>query len=138
MSADLTHLKVLLIDDEWFIRSTIRQMLVHMGIANVYEAGDPVAAMSEALRIQPNVILCDIHMPIDDGLSFVAKLRKAPVPAVAATPVIMLTSDSNENTVVAAKGLQIEGYLVKPVSTTAVKKALERALKITISEESIR
>ena len=130
---DLKRLKVLVIDDEWFIRSTIRQILIQIGITNIYEAGDVDVAVKETMRVQPSLVLCDIHMPGEDGLSYVAKLRKAPLPAIAAIPVVMLTSDSSEDAVMTAKGLHVDGYLVKPVSIAAVKKAIERALKITLS-----
>ncbi|MDO8607676.1 MAG: response regulator [Phaeospirillum sp.] len=130
---DLKRLKILLIDDEWFIRSTIRQILIQIGINNVYEAGDVDSAIKETLRVQPSMVLCDIHMPGEDGLAYVAKLRKAPLPNVASIPVVMLTSDSSQDAVLTAKGLHVDGYLIKPVSIAAVKKAIERALKITLA-----
>lgn len=131
---DPRRMKVLLVDDEPFIRSTIRQILVQIGIpqANVYEAGDVKAAIAETLRIRPNLVLCDIHMPGEDGFAYVAGLHKAPLPDVATIPVVMLTSDSGEEAVLTAKGLKVSGYLVKPVSIGAVKKSVERALKVTL------
>ena len=129
---DLKRLKILLIDDEWFVRSTIRQILIQIGITNIYEADNVEAAMKETLRVQPDMVLCDIHMPGTDGLAYVARLRKAPIPTVAATPVVMLTSDSTEEAVTTAKELHVGGYLVKPVSIAAVKRSIERALKITL------
>ena len=131
---DLRRLKILLVDDEPFIRVTIRQILHQIGIppSNLYEAGDVKAAIAETLRIRPSLVLCDIHMPGEDGFVYVASLRKAPLPEVAATPVVMLTSDSGEEAVMTAKGLQVSGYLVKPVSIAAVKKCVERALKVTL------
>ena len=129
---DLKRLKILLIDDEWFVRSTIRQILIQIGITNIYEADNVEAGMKETLRVQPDMVLCDIHMPGTDGLAYVARLRKAPIPAVAAIPVVMLTSDSTEEAVTTAKDLHVSGYLVKPVSIATVKRAIERALKITL------
>ena len=129
---DLKRLKILLIDDEWFVRSTIRQILIQIGITNIYEADNVEAAMKETLRVQPDMVLCDIHMPGTDGLAYVARLRKAPIPTVAATPVVMLTSDSTEEAVTTAKELHVGGYLVKPVPIAAVKRSIERALKITL------
>jgi two-component system chemotaxis response regulator CheY len=131
---DLRRLKVLLVDDEPFIRVTIRQILVQIGIpqSNVYEAGDVKAALNETLRIRPGFVLCDIHMPGDDGFAYVAALHKAPIADVASTPVVMLTSDSGEEAVLTAKGHKVSGYLVKPVSIAAVKKSIERALKVII------
>ncbi|MGE5503801.1 MAG: two-component system response regulator [Actinomycetota bacterium] len=131
---DIKKVKVLLIDDEAFIRSTIRQILVQVGVpqANVYEAGNARAGATETLRMRPNMVLCDIHMPDDDGFVYVEHVRKAPIPEVAATPIVMLTSDSTEEAVLTAKQLKVEGYLVKPVSIAAVKKAVERALKVEL------
>lgn len=130
---DLKRLKILLIDDEWFMRSTIRQILVQIGITNVYESEDVAVGIKETLRIQPNLVFCDIHMPGEDGLAYVAKLRKAPIPAIASIPVVMLTSDGTEDAVKTAKGLHVDGYLVKPVSIATVMRSIERALKITLS-----
>lgn len=132
---DLRRLKVLLIDDEQFIRSTIRQILVQIGIpqANVYEAASAKAGMAETLRMRPNLVLCDIHMPDELGFVYVSFLRSSNIPDVSVIPVVMLTSDSTEEAVMAAKGLKVDGYLVKPVSISAVKKALERALKVTLA-----
>jgi two-component system chemotaxis response regulator CheY len=131
---DLRRLKVLLIDDEPFIRITIRQILHQIGVppSNIYEAGDVKAAIAETLRVRPAMVLCDIHMPGDDGFTYVAALHKAPLPDVAAIPVVMLTSDSGEEAVLTAKGHKVAGYLVKPVSIGAVKKAIERALKVIL------
>jgi two-component system chemotaxis response regulator CheY len=131
---DVRRLKILLIDDEPFIRSTIRQILVQLGIpqANVYEAGTAKAGMMETLRMRPHLVLCDIHMPEEDGFVYVSYLGKAPMPEVAAIPVVMLTSDSTEEAVKTAKGLKVNGYLVKPVSISSVKRAVERALGVTL------
>lgn len=132
---DSRRLKILLVDDESFIRSTIRQILVQLGIpqANVYEADTAKAGIAETLRMRPAIVLCDIHMPDEDGFVFVANLRKAPLADVARIPVVMLTSDATEEAVLTAKGLKVDGYLVKPVSISAVKRSLERALKVTLS-----
>ncbi|MBK8175714.1 MAG: response regulator [Rhodospirillales bacterium] len=128
---DLKRMKVLLIDDEQFIRTTIRQILVQIGIpqANVYEADSSDIGLSETLRTRPDIVLCDIHMPAGGGFAYLAKIRKSSLADVAATPVVMLTSDATKYAVETAKGLKVDGFLVKPVSVTAVKRALEWALK---------
>ncbi len=128
---DLKRMKVLLVDDEAFIRTTLRQILVQIGVpqANVYEANAADAGVVETLRIRPDVVFCDIHMPIEDGFTFVAKLRKLSLSDVASTPVVMLTSDATQNAVVTAKEMNVDGYLVKPVSVNAVKRALDLAMR---------
>ncbi|HIJ38138.1 MAG TPA: response regulator [Rhodospirillaceae bacterium] len=135
MTVDLRRLKVLLIDDEPFICTTIRQILHLIGVAqaNVYEAGSAKDGMRETLRIRPDLIFCDIHMPEEDGFAFVSQLRKATIGAIANTPLVMLTSDSREEAVLVARHLKVEGYLVKPVSINTIKLSMERALKEPLS-----
>lgn len=125
---DFKRLRILLIDDEWFIRSTIRQMLRQIDVINTYEAEGAAAGIAETLRVKPHLVLCDVHMPDADGLSYLGDLRKAVIPSVAETPVVMLTSDGTPDVVLSAKDLKVSGYLLKPVSPAALKKAIERAL----------
>lgn len=128
---DPRRLKVLLIDDEPFIRTTLRQILVQVGVApaNLYEAGSAKEGVTQTLRVRPDLVLCDIHMPDEDGFAYLMAVHKSPVSGVASIPVVMLTSDSTEEAVLVAKQLKVSGYLVKPVSIASVKRALERALK---------
>lgn len=134
-NSDPRRLKILLIDDEPFIRTTLRQILVQVGLApaNIYEADTAKAGVSQTLRVRPDLVLCDIHMPDEDGFAYLMAIHKSAISGVAATPVVMLTSDSTEEAVLVAKQLKVEGYLVKPVSISSVKRAVERALKVTLS-----
>jgi DNA-binding NarL/FixJ family response regulator len=118
--------KILVIDDEPFIRWTIRQVLAEIGISDVYEAGNAKLGLEETLRLRPDAVLCDIHMPGEDGLAYLESVRNER--PIAATPIIMVTSDSSTRAVWSAKRLKVDGYLVKPITIDSVKRALERAL----------
>ncbi len=132
MTFDPRKLKVLLIDDEPFIRATLVQILINIGVKNIYQADAVNAGLGETVRVRPNLVFCDIHMPGEDGFVYVAEIRGDAMADVAATPVVMLTSDSAEEAVLTAKQLKVNGYLVKPVSANSVKRAIERALKVTL------
>ena len=121
--------KVLLIDDEPFMRTVATQILTLLNIPqdNILEADTARDGMKKTLRFRPDVVLCDVHMPEENGFVYLSYLRKAPKPEIANTLVIMLTSDSTESAVLMARGLKVDGYLVKPVSVNSVKVALERA-----------
>ena len=133
MTIDMRKVKVLLIDDEPFIRSTLSQILINIGFKNVYEADSVQKGLNEALRVRPGLVFCDIHMPGEDGFVFVSEIRNDGMPDVAVTPIVMLTSDSGHDAVLNAKELKVNGYLVKPVSINSVKRAIERALKVTLA-----
>ena len=112
----LDGLGILVVDDERFMRSTIKAVLRAVGRFVVTEADDGGAALDEVARSKPDVVLCDITMPRMGGLRFVELLREHPEAGIRSTPVIMLTGHAEQTMVIKAVKLQINGYLVKPVS----------------------
>jgi two-component system, chemotaxis family, chemotaxis protein CheY len=60
------------------------------------------------------------------GLEFVEQLRQHPDVERRGTPVVMLTRNSRQSTVLAAGRLQVSGYLIKPVSPKLLGAQLRR------------
>src|SRR5580700_3892038 len=98
----LDGLRVLVVDDEPFMRRTIRSVLRAVGRFDVREADDGDTALLETARLKPDVVLCDIAMPRVGGLRFVEQLRQHPDPALRETPVVILTGHAEITVVVAA------------------------------------
>jgi two-component system chemotaxis response regulator CheY len=109
-------LKVLIVDDEAFMRKTIKAMLRVVGRFLVEEADDGDAALALLPTFRPDIVLCDIQMPRVDGLQFVQQLRSHREGDLRETPVLMLTVSADEATILGAARLKVSGYLVKPVS----------------------
>jgi two-component system, chemotaxis family, chemotaxis protein CheY len=122
----LDGIKILVVDDESFMRTTIKAVLRAAGRFDVLEADDGDVALGEVERWKPDVVLCDITMPRMGGLRFVELLRRHPEAAMRETPVIILTGRAEVTTVVAASKLQINGYLVKPVSPKQIAAQLQK------------
>jgi CheY-like chemotaxis protein len=123
---NLDGMKILVVDDERFIRSTIRAVLRAVGHFVVAEADDGDIALAEVDTFKPDVVLCDIAMPRVGGLRFVELLREHPEARSRETPVIILTGRADEPTVIAASKLRINGYLIKPVSPKQVSDQLRQ------------
>jgi two-component system, chemotaxis family, chemotaxis protein CheY len=124
----LDGLKILIVDDERFIRGTIKAVLRAVGRFDVTEADDGDVALLEAERSKPDVVLCDITMPRMGGLRFVELLRKHPETSMRETPVVMLTGHAEEATVIAASKLRIDGYLIKPISPKQLDVQLRKVV----------
>jgi CheY-like chemotaxis protein len=114
--SDTDALKILIVDDEPFMRRTIKAMLRLVGHFLVDEADDGDAALALVPRFKPDLVLCDIRMPRVSGLEFVEQLRSHRKANLRQTPVVMLTVSADEATILDAARLKISGYLVKPVS----------------------
>lgn len=125
---DYAGTRVLVVEDEEFTRKIIRTLLHQIGVRHYHEAADGKAGLLEVLRVRPQLVLCDIHMKPVDGLQFLKSLREAKIAAIARTPVVFLTSDSQTDTVLSAKEQAVDGYLVKPVSLIQLKRKIDAVL----------
>ncbi|WP_298724429.1 response regulator [uncultured Ferrovibrio sp.] len=121
--------RILVIEDERHTRQIVCGMLRQLGFEKVDEAADGEAGFNELLRTRPSVVLCDIHMEPMGGLDFLAKLRALANPSIAETPVIFLTADHHQETVLEAKKTGADAYLAKPVSPAMLQQRLDVILR---------
>jgi two-component system chemotaxis response regulator CheY len=128
-SSNYSTTRVLVIEDEGHVRRIVCRLLRQIGFQLVDEASDGNDGMMQAVRVKPDLILCDIHMEPVGGLEFLGKLRRLSNPAYANLPVIFLTADANADTVMVARKLNVSGYLVKPVSLDQLKTRVDAALR---------
>lgn len=122
------NLRVLVLEDETYIRQIICRLLRQIGFRLINEAANGVEGFKEILRVRPQVILCDIHMEPVDGITFLRKVRALGHDPLAQVPVIFLTADKQHDTVMAAKELRVDGYLAKPVSMNTLKDRIDHVL----------
>lgn len=124
----LDRLRVLVIEDQPYMRQLLRQTLERLGVPNVYEAEDGGTGLKVTIRMRPNIVFCDIHMEPVDGHQYLSQLREFRNAEIANTPVIFLTSDAEENTVIKSKRSAVNGYIVKPTSAAKLKDNINRLL----------
>ena len=127
---DYSSTRVLVIDDEPFIRKLIVRLLHEIGIKNATEAEDGLTALKKIIRSRNNFdfIICDLEMPKLGGLDFLKALRKHPEVRAPQTPVIILTGHSDEDNIFDAVVMGIHGFLTKPVSRTDLEAKVIQAL----------
>lgn len=78
--------KILIVDDEKNIVDILKYNLIKEGFETI-EAYDGKEAIEKALRLNPDIILLDVMLPIYDGFAVCRKLREK-----IQTPIIMLTA----------------------------------------------
>ncbi len=122
------NLRILVLEDEAYIRTIICRLLRQIGFRLINEAENGIDGLREILRVRPHLILCDVHMEPMDGISFLRKLRGLGSDPLVRVPVIFLTADKQKDTVMAAKELRVDGYLAKPVSMKTLKDRIDAVL----------
>ena len=116
----IASLKVLIVDDEHYMRKVVRTMLLAIGVKSVFEADDGMSGLEAIKKHGPDIVIVDWEMPLIDGAQFVRMVRSPmdfPVPDV---PIIMLSGHGDRWRVVEAARVGAHEYLLKPVSTKAL------------------
>jgi CheY-like chemotaxis protein len=113
-------LKVLVVDDELYMRKVIRALLMAIGVKTIHDANDGLSGLDAIRTLAPDIVIVDWEMPGLDGAAFMRAVRSPgtfPVPHV---PIIMLTGHGERWRVEEAIRLGVNEYLLKPVSTNAL------------------
>jgi len=118
--------KILVIDDEDFLRDMVRMALVERGY-EVIEAADGTSGIERARRELPDLILCDVRMERVDGYLTLSSLREEA--STAAIPVILITGMVDQAGMRHGMELGADDYLPKPFTLDALYAAVEARLK---------
>jgi NarL family two-component system response regulator LiaR len=117
-------IRVLLVDDHAVVREGLRTFLeLQDGIEIVGEAADGEAAIFEADRLRPDVMLMDLVMPKLDGVRAMQELRRR-LPSIR---VIVLTSFAQDERLLPAIQAGAAGYLLKNVEPAELARAIRTA-----------
>jgi CheY-like chemotaxis protein len=119
LNARTPTLNILLVEDDDVDVLTVRRAFQKAHILNpLYVANDGVEALeklrSGEIPSERRLVLLDLNMPRMNGLEFLRELRKDP--DLCHTPVVVLTTSAMDRDKFEAYGMNIAGYLVKPVT----------------------
>ncbi len=102
---------ILSVDDSASMRQMVRLTLSGAGYT-VLEAADGNEGLTKAQGNKVDLVVTDLNMPGLDGLSLIRELRK--LPAYKGVPIILLTTESDEDRKRDAKAAGATGWITKP------------------------
>ena len=124
--------RVLVVDDDPPLRRMLERTLVAEGF-EVTVAGDGGAALVQAERSAPDVIVLDVTMPGLDGIAVCRRLRSKGLP----TPILMLTARDAVPDRVAGLEAGADDYLVKPFAVQELLARLRALIRRTGQSRSL-
>ncbi len=139
MPINLAGYTVVVVDDETFSRSIMARMFTDLGQPRVYQASDGREAMGLINGAAQNVacIIADFNMPNMNGLQLLKAVRTGTTKVAANTPFAMVTGNADKDVVGLGMALEVDAFLVKPVSRKALHQRVERMVTEQRAEADI-
>jgi CheY-like chemotaxis protein len=134
---NIAPLHILLVDDDMVFLKLLQAMLTKLGVSQITIATNGSDAYAKLAKISKIVdcILCDVSMQAGNGLQLLQSIRQGKIKVIRPdTCFVLVTSSRQPNVVETAGQLDVNGYLVKPVTPqnlhAAIVKARLRPVKV--------
>ena len=118
-------LRIVLADDHAMLREGLRRSLTAVGFEVVGEASDGRAAIDAFEQLQPDVVLMDVTMPVQDGIAATRTI----VDRWPEAKIVILTMHADPQLAKNATTAGAMGYLVKDCTTEDIVSAIEAAVR---------
>jgi len=121
MNAVATRGEVMVVEDDFAIRETLRELLEDQGF-HVMGAANGREALAQLAEHEPRLILLDLMMPVMDGMEFrSAQQRDA---RWARIPVVVISAD--HGLAQKATNMEVDGFLAKPFELRELMETVRR------------
>ena len=122
-----TKTPILVVDDYRTMVRIIRNLLAQLGFDDVDDAGDGSEALERMSSKRYGLVISDWNMEPMNGLDFLKAVRSGST-ANTHVPFIMVTAESKQSSVQAAKEAGVTNYIVKPFSADTLRSKLDSVL----------
>ena len=126
---EFSHLRVLLVDDEPFVRKVTAGVLGLLNIQAVLEAENGHQAIQLLEKNRVDLLITDIQMPEMNGIELIKQIRGGNTGGDRGLHIIVATSFSNTEVLGSCLLLDVNGFLVKPITVESAAEKIRTALK---------
>jgi len=128
MHNDLYKIRILVVEDQHLMRELTIEALNSIGFAAVEGVENGARALKQMQKQRFDVIVTDIEMKPVNGFELVRAIRAGQTSHPRGLPIIFLTGFSDVGTLSSAADLDVQVFIVKPVSARLLREKVEQAL----------
>ena len=122
-------LKILLVDDNHYMRVLLAEILRAIGVKDIQEANDGAEGLQIMRDHSIDIVMTDLSMQPLDGIDFVRLLRNSPDSPNQMCPVIMITGHSTLARVNEARDAGVNEFLAKPLTARGVIERIHQIVE---------
>ena len=132
VEAITSSVRVLIAEDNQYLRKLIRNLLINVGIKRIDEVNDGLAGFEAIKSLEPDIAILDWELPLLNGAELVRIVRTPGMLQRPAVPIIMFGTSAERWRIAEAKRLGVNAYLTMPISAKAL---LDRIVGIFVNCE---
>ena len=129
-------LKILVIDDDRRVCSFLQRLLVKKFGMIVLVAYDGIEGLAIINREKPDLVFCDVNMPLMDGVEVLDSIRSNP--RTANTHVVILSSVSDRSILSKMLKLGVNDYILKPLFYEEVQQRIIKIIKSSMASARLK
>ena len=132
-AVSLAGSSVLVVEDEADTREALALILAQAG-ATVTSTSTAAQALDAVAAARPDILLCDIGLPTEDGYVLIRKLRALTAEQGGATPAVALSAFAQATDRARALAAGFDTHVAKPIDPDRLLRTLARALSLAVGD----
>lgn len=128
MSAALSRISVLVVDDHAQMRQIVKEILRAFGITRLFEARDGAEALKLLKSAPIDIVMTDVTMPVCNGLTLIRAIRSSDDHTIRFMPIIVLSAYRSQRVIFEARDQGATEYVAKPVSVDGLYSRLAHVI----------
>jgi two-component system, chemotaxis family, chemotaxis protein CheY len=120
VEAITSSIRVLIVEDNQYLRKLVRNLLVNIGVKQIDEVEEALAVL-EAIRItDPDIVMLEWELPLLSGNEVARIIRTPGLLTRPSVPIILFSKAASQARIEEAKRLGVDAYLTMPISAKAL------------------
>lgn len=113
-------LRVLIVEDNQYLRKLVRNLLVNIGVKQIDEVDEALAVLEAIRTTDPDIVMLEWELPLFSGSEVARIIRTPGLLTRPSVPIILFSKAASQARVEEAKRLGVDGYLTMPISAKAL------------------
>ena len=120
VEAVIGSIRVLIVEDNQYLRKLVRNLLVNIGVKQIDEVDEALAVLEAIRTTDPDIVMLEWELPLLSGNEVARIIRTPGLLTRPSVPIILFSKAASQARIEEAKRLGVDAYLTMPISAQAL------------------